>query len=144
MWDYLVSVPKTEIVVRAALTEANQVLGSPLMVSTRRVEPTTSKATVLKMVSMLAKSRSEEEAKTRVSQTLEPFLEMREPKMAFFVTTLSFLGFLSYSFYRKTLTYEMNKIPLTLSDDRLHASPCAMACSFTVLNRGTSLSLLFL
>ena len=40
--DYFVSVPKTELVVRVALTEENQVLGSPLTASTQRVELTTS------------------------------------------------------------------------------------------------------
>ena len=33
-------------------------------------------------------------------------------------------------FYRKTLAYEMSKVPLTLMDDKLHASLCAMTCSF--------------
>ena len=28
----------------------------------------------------------------------------------------------------------MSKVPLTLRDDRLHASSCAMACSITSLN----------
>ena len=65
--DYLVSVSKTKLVVGAALTKANQVLGSPLTISTQRVEPITSKTTVLEWVPMLAKSRSEEGAKTRVS-----------------------------------------------------------------------------
>ena len=65
MWDYLVSVSKTDLMVRAVKTEVNQVLGSPLTVSTRRVEPTTSKATVSEKVSMLVKSRSKEGAKTR-------------------------------------------------------------------------------
>ena len=44
------------------------------MVSTQRVKLTTSKATVLERVPVLAKSRSEEEAKTRVSQSLDHFL----------------------------------------------------------------------
>ena len=46
--------------VGAAKTEANQVLNFPLTVSIQRVEPITSKATVLDEVLMLAKSRSEE------------------------------------------------------------------------------------
>ena len=74
VYDYLMSIPKSELVVGVALTEVNQVLGSPLTVSTRRVEPTTSKATVSKRVTMLTKSRSEEGAKTWVSQTLEHLL----------------------------------------------------------------------
>ena len=53
------------------------------MVSTRRVKPTTSKATVSERVSVLAKSRSEEEVKNRVSQTLEHLLENERTKMAF-------------------------------------------------------------
>ena len=36
-------------------------------------------------------------------------------------------------FYRKTLAYEMSKVSLTLRDDRLHASLCTTACSFTGL-----------
>ena len=59
------SVSKTDILVGAAKTKANQVLGSPLMVSTRRVEPTTYKVMVSKRVPVLAKSLSEEGAKTR-------------------------------------------------------------------------------
>ena len=68
--EYLVSVSKIELVVGVALTEANQVLGSPLTVSTRRVEQTTSKVTVSEWVPFLAKSRFEKGAKTRVSQNL--------------------------------------------------------------------------
>ena len=64
MWDYIVSVSKTDLLVGAAKTEANQVLGLPLKLSTQRVEPTTSKATVSEEVPVLAKSRSEERAKT--------------------------------------------------------------------------------
>ena len=60
----------TELLVGAAMTEVNQVLGSLLTVSTRRVELTTSEAMVSERVSMLAKSRSEGGAKTRVSQNL--------------------------------------------------------------------------
>ena len=59
------SVSKIDLFIGAAKTEANQVLRLPLTVFTRTVEPTTSKATVSKEVSVLAKSRSEEEAKTR-------------------------------------------------------------------------------
>ena len=66
------SVSKINPLVGVAKTEANQVIGSPLTVSTRRVELTTSKATFLKEVLMIAKSRSEEETKTRSHQ--EEFL----------------------------------------------------------------------
>ena len=59
------SVSKTNLLVGAAKIEVNHVLGSPLTVSTRRVEPTSSKAMVLEEVLVLAKSQSEEEAKTR-------------------------------------------------------------------------------
>ena len=44
--DYLVSVSKTDLLVEAAKTKVNQVLGTPITISTRRVEPTSSKATV--------------------------------------------------------------------------------------------------
>ena len=54
--DYLVSVSKTDLLVLAAKTKVNQVLGLPLTVSTRRVEPITSKTMVSEEVSMLAKS----------------------------------------------------------------------------------------
>ena len=54
------------------------------------------------------------------------------------------LRFPKGSFYRKTLSYEMTKMPLTLSDDRLHASPCVMASSHTAQSRGTSPNLLSL
>ena len=64
MRDYLVLVSKNDLLVEVAKTEANQVLGSPLTVSTRRVELKTSKAKISEEVSVLAKSRSEEEAKT--------------------------------------------------------------------------------
>ena len=53
------SVSKTDPMVRVANTEENQVLGSPLIVSTRRMEPTTSKVMVSEEVLMLAKSQSE-------------------------------------------------------------------------------------
>ena len=53
--------------VGTAKTEVNQVIGSPLTVSTRRVEQTTSKATVLKEVSMLAKSLFEEGSQNSIS-----------------------------------------------------------------------------
>ena len=49
-------VSKTDLLVGAAKTEANQVLGSSLMVSTRSVELTTSKAMVSGEVPVLAKS----------------------------------------------------------------------------------------
>ena len=62
------SVSKSDPIVRAAKTEVNQVLGSPLTVSTRRVELTTSKATILKEVLMLAKSRIEEGSQNSISQ----------------------------------------------------------------------------
>ena len=54
------SVSKTDPMVGEAKTKANQVLGSPLTVSTRKVELITSKAMVSEEVSVLAKSRSEE------------------------------------------------------------------------------------
>ena len=60
------SVSKTDPMVRVAKTKANQVLGSPLTISTQRVELITSKATITKEVSVLAKSGSE--AKTRSHQ----------------------------------------------------------------------------
>ena len=44
--NYLVSVSKIDLLVGVAKTEANQVLGLPLTVSTQRVESTTSKAAV--------------------------------------------------------------------------------------------------
>ena len=49
-------VSKINLLVGATKTEANQVLGSPLTISTRKVEPTISKAMVSKEVSVLAKS----------------------------------------------------------------------------------------
>ena len=86
--DYLVSVSKTDLLAGAIKIKENQVLGSPLTVSTRRVEPTTSKATVFEEVPMLAKSRFEEGAKTRshkeeflkklLPNSLEHFKERRE------------------------------------------------------------------
>ena len=82
------SFSKTDLLVGAAKTEANQVLGLPLTVSTRRVEPTTSKATVSEEVSVLAKYRSEEGAKAwshkedflkkLLSNSHEHFQERRE------------------------------------------------------------------
>ena len=87
--DYLVSVSKTYPLVGAAKTEANKVLGSPLMVSTRRVEPTTSKVMVLEKVPVLAKSRFEKGAKKPVSNSLEHFYERRE-QVAFLVMILGF------------------------------------------------------
>ena len=48
------SVSKIDLLVEAAKTKANQVLGSPPTVSTRRVESTTSKATVSEEVPVLA------------------------------------------------------------------------------------------
>ena len=70
--DYLVSISKTDLLVGATKTEANQVLGSPLTVSTRRVEPTTSKEE--------AKTRSHEEEflKNTLSNSLEHFQERSE------------------------------------------------------------------
>ena len=53
------SVSKIDLMVGAAKTKENQVLGSPLTVSMQRVEPTTSKAAVLEKVLLLAKSQSE-------------------------------------------------------------------------------------
>ena len=49
------SISKCEV----AVTKVNQVLGSPLVVSIRRVKLITFKVTVLDKASMLAKSRSE-------------------------------------------------------------------------------------
>ena len=71
-------VSKTNLLLKAAKTEANQVLGSPLMVSTQRVEMTTSKAAVLEKVPVLAKSRSEDGAKNPISNSLEHFYKRRE------------------------------------------------------------------
>ena len=81
------SVSKTDLLAGAIKIEENQDLGSPLAVSTRRVEPTTSKATVFKEVPALTKSRSEEGAKTRshkeeflkklLQNSLEHFKERR-------------------------------------------------------------------
>ena len=82
--NYLVSVSKTNLLVRAAKTKANQVLVLPLTVSTRRVDPTTSKAMVSKRVPMLAKSISEEGAQTQSQNSLEHFYE-RKKQMAFHV-----------------------------------------------------------
>ena len=50
-------VSKTDLLVRVAKAEVNQVLNSPLIVSTRRVEPTTSKAMVSEEFSMLRDDR---------------------------------------------------------------------------------------
>ena len=58
------SISKTDLLVGASKTEANQVLGFPLILSTRKVEPTTSKVTVSEEVLVLAESRFEEGAKT--------------------------------------------------------------------------------
>ena len=49
------SISKTDLLVRVVKTKANQVLGSPLTVSTRRRDPRTSKETNLKSNSVLAK-----------------------------------------------------------------------------------------
>ena len=59
------SFSKTNLLIGAAKTKANQVLGLPLTISTRRVEPTTSKAMVSEEVPVLAKSRFKEGAKTQ-------------------------------------------------------------------------------
>ena len=69
------SVSKTDLLVGAMKTEVNKVLDSPLTISTRRVEPTTSKAKVSEEVLVLAKSRSEEGVKTR-SQKEEFFKKL--------------------------------------------------------------------
>ena len=53
--DYLVSVSKTDLLVEAAKTKANQVLGSHLSISTQRQDLRTSKETKLKSNSVLAK-----------------------------------------------------------------------------------------
>ena len=47
---------KTDLLVGAVKTEVNKVLGLPLTVSTQRMESTTSKATVLEEVLVLAES----------------------------------------------------------------------------------------
>ena len=82
------SISKTDLLIGAAKTEVNQVLGFPLTVSIRIVEPTTSKAMFSEEVSMLAKSRSEDGAKAwshkedilkkLLSNSLEHFQEGRE------------------------------------------------------------------
>ena len=82
------SVSKTNLLVWAAKSKANQVLGLPLTISAQRVELTTSKAMVSEEVLVLAKSRFEEEAKTRshkeeflkktLSNSLEHFQERSE------------------------------------------------------------------
>ena len=38
-----------------------------------------------------------------------------------------------FLFYRKTLVYELFKVPRFLRDYRLHASICVMTCSLTSL-----------
>ena len=89
------SVSKTDLLVGAAKTKVNLVLGVPLTVSTRRVGSTTSKVTVSKEVPILVKSRSEEGAKTRslkeeflkklLSNSLKHFQESREQMALCFV-----------------------------------------------------------
>ena len=61
------SVSKTDSMVEVAKTEANQVLGFPLTVSTRRLESITFKAMVLEELPMIAKSRSEEGSQNPIS-----------------------------------------------------------------------------
>ena len=61
------SVSKTDPMVSVANNEENQVLGSPLIVSTRRMELTTSKVMVSEEVLMLAKSQSEKGSQNRIS-----------------------------------------------------------------------------
>ena len=83
---------KTDLLVGAAKTEVNKVLGLLLTVSTLREESTTSKATVSKEVSVLANSRSNEEAKKpnltkrssrrTPSQTLLNTLQEKSEQMA--------------------------------------------------------------
>ena len=58
-------VSKTDLLVGVAKTKMNQVLGSPLMISTRRVEPIISKVIVSKKVPVLAKNS--------ISNSLEHF-----------------------------------------------------------------------
>ena len=58
------SVSKTTPMVGAVKTKENQVLGSPLTVSSRRVELTTSKEMALEEVLVLAKSQFEEGSQT--------------------------------------------------------------------------------
>ena len=74
------SVSKTDILVEATKTEVNQALGLPLTVSTQRVEPITSKATVSEEVLVLAKSQSEEGAKTQSHK--EEFLKKTPLKLS--------------------------------------------------------------
>ena len=53
--DYLMSISKTNLLVRVVKIEANQVLGSPLKISTRRRDLRTSKEIELKSNSVLVK-----------------------------------------------------------------------------------------
>ena len=61
------SVSKTDPIVGEERTDENQVLGLPLTVSTRTVEPITSKSTVSKKVPVLANSRSEKGSQNSIS-----------------------------------------------------------------------------
>ena len=132
------SISKTDLLVKAPKTEANQVLGSSLTVSTRRVESITSKATVSEKVPVLAKSQSEEEAKTQshkekflkntLSNSFEHFQERSEQNGLVLVRVFQKGPW-------KTLAHEMSKVPLILMDNRLHTSLYTMTCSFTGLNQ---------
>ena len=66
------------------MTETNHALGLPLIVSTLRVEPITSKATVSDEASVLAKSRFEEGQKPE-----DLTLKSHESGLLFFKNTLS-------------------------------------------------------
>ena len=57
------------------MTEANQVLGFPLTVSIRKMEPITSKATVLDEALVLANSKSEEGSQKPEDLTLKSHKE---------------------------------------------------------------------
>ena len=59
----------------AAVIEANQVLSIPLTVSTRRVEPITSKETVSDEVLVLAKFRSEKGSRKPKDLTIKSHQE---------------------------------------------------------------------
>ena len=86
-----------------------------------------------------------------LSNSITPSFEMREHTHGFSSWTLFLsqksiiiLGFPYHSIYRKTPSFEMTKMPLTLSDDRLHAFLCVMESSHTTQNRGTIPNLLSL
>ena len=61
------SLSKTNLMVKAAKTKENQVLGLPLTVSIQRVEPIITKVTVSEEDPVLSKSRSEEGSQNPIS-----------------------------------------------------------------------------